>query len=56
MSEATRAWIYRILLAIAAAAVVLGFVTEDQVAAIVGIATALLGNGLATANTSTRRK
>jgi hypothetical protein len=53
-NEANRAWLYRLLLAVAAAAVVFGVVTGEESEALIAIATAaLLGNGLATANTST---
>jgi hypothetical protein len=53
-NEANRAWLYRVLLAVAAAAVVFGVVTGEESEALIAIATAaLLGNGLATANTST---
>lgn len=55
MSETTRAWIYRTCLALVAVAVVYGLVTEEQAASWVAVATALLGNGLASANTSTKR-
>jgi hypothetical protein len=53
MNEATRAWLYRVLLAASAAAIVFGLITEEEGAAIVPILAALLGNGLATVNTST---
>lgn len=54
MSEVTRAWVYRVLLAIVAVAVIYGLVTEEQAAAWVGVVSALVGNGLATLNTSTK--
>jgi small-conductance mechanosensitive channel len=53
-NESNRAWLYRVLLAVAAAAVVFGVVTGEESEALVAIATAaLLGNGLAAKNTST---
>lgn len=55
MSESTRAWIYRACLALVALAVVYGVVTDEQAASWVAVVTALLGNGLATLNTSTKR-
>lgn len=54
MSEATRAWVYRICLAIVPLAVLYGVVTDEQAAAWVAVVSALLGNGLATLNTSTK--
>lgn len=54
MSEQTRAWIYRILLALAAVAVGYGLITDAEAALWVGVGTAVLGNGLATANTTTK--
>lgn len=56
MSEATRAWLYRIFLAVVVAAVVYGLVTDEQAAAWVGVGSAILGNGLATLNTSTAKE
>ena len=55
MSETTRAWVYRGLLALVALAVVYGLVTDEQAAAWVAVASAVLGNGLATVNTTTKR-
>lgn len=55
MSETTRGWIYRILLAVVALAVIYGLVTDEQAAAWIGVAGALLGNGLATVNTTVRK-
>lgn len=55
MSEQTRAVIYRALLAVAAAAVGIGWITDSQATAIIGLlGSALLGNGLATRHTSLR--
>jgi hypothetical protein len=54
MSETTRAWIYRILLALVAVAVVYNFIDEEQAIAWGALAAALVGNGLAVVNTSTR--
>lgn len=47
-----RAYIYRILTAVALVAVGYGVVTSEEAALWVGAAAAVLGNGLATANTS----
>lgn len=55
MSEATRAWVYRGLLALVALAVVYGLVTDEQAAAWVAVVSAVLGNGLAVVNTTTKR-
>jgi hypothetical protein len=53
MSEATRALVYRGALALLALAVAYGFIAdEQQVAAWTALVTAILGNGLATLNTS----
>lgn len=54
LSESTRAYLYRLLLAVSAAAIVFGLITDEEGAAIIPIIAALLGNGLATANTSTK--
>ena len=53
MNEATRAWIYRILLALQPVVVAYGIATEEQTVLWVGVASAVLGTGLATLNTST---
>jgi hypothetical protein len=53
MNEATRAWIYRVLLAIQPLIVAYGYATEEQTILWVGVASAVLGTGLATLNTST---
>jgi hypothetical protein len=53
MNEATRAWIYRILLAVQPLVVAYGVATEEQTVLWVGVASAVLGTGLATLNTST---
>ena len=55
MNEPARAWIYRACLALVALAVVYGVVTDEQAASWVAVVSALLGNGLATLNTSTRK-
>ena len=56
MNESTRAWVYRGLLALLALAVAYGFIAdEQQVAAWTALVTALVGNGLATVNTTTKR-
>ena len=54
MTETTRAWVYRGLLALVTLAVVYGIATEEQAAAWVAVLSAILGNGLATLNTSTK--
>jgi len=54
MNEATRAYIYRILLALSALAVVYGLVDESVVPLWLAVASAVLGNGLASVNTSTK--
>jgi hypothetical protein len=54
MSTTTRAWVYRGLLALVTLAIVYGLVTEEQAAAWVAALSAVLGNGLATINTSTK--
>lgn len=55
MNESTRAWVYRGLLALVALAIVYGLVSEEQAAAWAAVLSAVLGNGLATLNTSTKR-
>lgn len=55
MSETTRAWVYRGLLALVALAVVYGLVTDEQAAAWVAVVSAVLGNGLAVVNTTTKK-
>ena len=51
LDQNTRAWIYRVLLAIQPLAVAYGLVTGDLAALWVNVAAAVLGIGLATANT-----
>ena len=53
MKEATRAWIYRILLALQPLVVAYGVATETEAVLWVGVASAVLGTGLAAINTST---
>jgi hypothetical protein len=53
-SEATRAYIYRVLLAIIPILTVYGIVDGNDAAVWIGLAGAVLGQGLATANTSTK--
>lgn len=55
MSETTRAWVYRGLLALVALAVVYGLVTDEQAAAWIAVVSAVLGNGLAAVNTTTKK-
>jgi hypothetical protein len=52
--EQTRAYIYRVLLALVPIAVAYGVVDSRQVAVWLGLASAVLGFGLASANTSTK--
>lgn len=54
LPESTRAWIYRVLVAVAALAVGYGLLTGEEAALWLAAASAVLGNGLATANTSTK--
>lgn len=56
MTEAKRAYIYRVLLAALPLLTFYGLVTEEQVPLIVGLVSAVLGVGLATANTSTKNE
>ncbi len=53
MRESTRAYIYRILLAIQPIVVAYSVVTEEQAVLWVGLGSAVIGAGLATLNTST---
>lgn len=54
LSDTQRAWVYRVLLAVSLVAVGYGWITEDEASRWLGLAVAILGNGLATANTSTK--
>ena len=53
MNETTRAWIYRVLLALQPLIVAYGLATETEAVLWVGVASAVLGTGLASLNTST---
>lgn len=53
-NEATRAYIYRVLVALVPILVAYGVVDSRQVAVWLGLASAVLGFGLASANTSTK--
>lgn len=55
MTAARRAWIYRILCAAAPLAAVYGIVSESELPLWLGLAAAILGNGLAAVNTPTKR-
>lgn len=55
MNESTRAYIYRILLAIVPIAQSYGLVNDSDAALIVSLVAAVFGVGLATFNTSTGR-
>ena len=54
MSESTRAYVYRVLVALSLVVVARGLVSESEVTLWLGVAAAVLGNGLAAANTSTK--
>ncbi len=54
MSESQRAYIYRVLVALSLVVVARGLVTESEVTLWLGVAAAVLGNGLAAVNTSTK--
>ena len=53
LTEPTRAWIYRVLTACVPLAVAYGAVTEEVAVLWLAAAAAVLGTGLAAANTST---
>ena len=55
MSEATRAWIYRVLIAALPLLTAYGVVSESQAPLFVALAGAILGTGVAVANTSTKK-
>lgn len=54
MTPERRAYAYRILLALAAVAAGYGLLTDTEVALWLGVASAVLGNGLASLNTPTK--
>lgn len=54
MKESTRAYIYRVLVAVAPIAVFYGAVTGEEVALYLAAAATILGVGLAAVNTSTK--
>ena len=54
MSESQRAYVYRVLVALSLVVVARGLVTESEVTLWLGVAAAVLGNGLAAVNTSTK--
>jgi len=54
--EATRAYIYRVLTALVPIAIAYGVVDSQQVAVWLGLISALLGFGLASVNTSTKKQ
>ena len=54
MKESTRAYVYRIVLALIPIAVIYNVVQESEVAVWTALAAAVLSTGLATANTSTQ--
>ena len=54
MSEATRAWIYRISTVLIPLLASYGLVEENKVAGIVALVAAVLNTGLASVNTSTK--
>lgn len=53
-SEATRAYLYRILLAVQPLAIAYGVTTSELAALWVSVVSAVLGLALATANTTTK--
>ena len=54
MSESQRAYVYRVLVALSLVVVARGLVSESEVTLWLGVAAAVLGNGLAAVNTSTK--
>lgn len=56
LSVTQRAWLYRVILAAGTVALVYGWASGKEVAAWVGFAAALLGNGVAAGHTSTGRR
>lgn len=54
MNEATRAYIYRVLLALQPLVVAYSLASEQEAALWLSVASAVLGTGLATVNTSTK--
>lgn len=54
LSESTRAYIYRILTAVSLLVVAYGVASSEEVTLWLGVAAAVLGNGLAAVNTSTK--
>jgi hypothetical protein len=53
LTRTRRAWLYRVVTAGGIVALVFGLATGEQVASVVGLAGALLGTGVAAANTPT---
>lgn len=54
-NEATRAYAYRVLTALVPILIAYGVADSRQVAVWLGLASAILGFGMASANTSTKR-
>jgi hypothetical protein len=54
MSESTRAYFYRVVLALQPLAVLYGLASEQEAVLWVGVVSAVLSAGLAAANTSTK--
>lgn len=54
MSETTRAWLYRVLVAVVPILTAYGVVAEEKAPLFVALAAAVFGNGLAAKNTSTK--
>ena len=54
MNESTRAYIYRVLLAVVPVLTARGIVSDSDASLIVALAAAILGIGLAVHNTSTK--
>lgn len=53
-NERTRAWLYRVLLTLQPLIVAYGVASSEQAAMWVAVVAAVLGTGLASANTSTK--
>lgn len=55
-TQTQRAWLYRVLLAAGTVALIYGWTTSTELAAWLGLAGALVGNGVAAGHTPTGRK
>lgn len=54
--ERHRAYLYRVLMAAGAAAGTYGLLSEQEIVVVLALAGAVLGNGLASANTTTKKE